>query len=205
MPATKMHQLTIEKTPCYYVTMEAAERIKAMSRDVKLLVVVRDPVTRALSDYAQSASKRIGPMKPFEDIAMADRENGIVNTSWGAVRLGVYVKPLKRWFQHFSRSQLHFVSGEQLVHNPAQVLTEVQVYLGLTPVIGPEHFYVNSTRGLPCLIKDPVNHSKPHCLGKSKGRTHPKVAKAVLNRLREFYRPFNEKFYRMVNKNFGWM
>ena len=42
------------------------------------------------------------------------------------------------------------------------------------------------------------------CLGKTKGRVHPVVDETTLTRLRDFFRPFNEKFYRMTGIDFGW-
>lgn len=45
----------MEKTPSYWVTRSAPRRVYAMNPSVKLLAVVRDPVTRAISDYTQSA------------------------------------------------------------------------------------------------------------------------------------------------------
>lgn len=70
MPFSSSSQLTIEKTPGYLVTPNAPLRVSNMSGgDVKLLLVVRDPVTRALSDYAQAASKRPQDTRSFEDMA----------------------------------------------------------------------------------------------------------------------------------------
>jgi len=53
MPATYDGELTVEKTPSYFVTKCVASRVHNMSSDVRLVVVVRDPVTRAISDYTQ--------------------------------------------------------------------------------------------------------------------------------------------------------
>lgn len=55
MPPTLEGQITMEKTPSYWVTRSAPKRVYAMNPSVKLLAVVRDPVTRAISDYTQSA------------------------------------------------------------------------------------------------------------------------------------------------------
>ncbi|KAK8766705.1 hypothetical protein V5799_006523 [Amblyomma americanum] len=73
MPLTLPDQITMEKTPSYFVTREVPARIRAMRPDVRLLVVVRDPVTRALSDYAQTASKRPDTTLPFEVLAFSKR------------------------------------------------------------------------------------------------------------------------------------
>lgn len=82
-------------------------------------------------------------------------------------------------------------------------MSRVQAFLGLKQVINEKHFYFNSTKGFPCLVKS-EERSTPHCLGKSKGRNHPDIDRKIIERLREFYRPFNRKFYQMTRTNFGW-
>lgn len=54
MPPTADDQMTIEKTPSYFVKREVPARIFLMSSTVKLIVVVRDPTTRAISGSFQS-------------------------------------------------------------------------------------------------------------------------------------------------------
>ena len=152
----------------------------------------------------QASTKKEGRMKRFEEMALLDQKLGIVNTSWPAIRIGVYTKHLERWFKYFPKSQFHFVSGEQLIADPATVISQVQDFLGLEPFINEKHFYLNATRGFPCLVKNPEAHSKPHCLGKTKGRRHPDVNPKVIQRLKDFYRPFNQKLYQMVGRDFGW-
>uniref|UniRef100_A0A8C5GEF9 Sulfotransferase n=1 Tax=Gouania willdenowi TaxID=441366 RepID=A0A8C5GEF9_GOUWI len=83
------------------------------------------------------------------------------------------------------------------------VMGRVQDFLGLKRVVSDKHFYFNQTKGFPCL-KKPEGSSKPRCLGKSKGRTHPHIPTDILQRLRDFYRPFNHRFYEMTGQNFGW-
>lgn len=174
-----------------------------MNPAAKLLVVVRDPVTRAISDYTQASSKR-PDMKKFEELAFVDGNyNNLVNTSWSPVRLGVYARFFERWLQYFPLSQFLFVSGERLVVDPAAELARVQDFLGLKRVVTEKHFYFNSTKGFPCLFKS-EGKSSPHCLGKTKGRSHPHIDPIALEKLRDFYRPFNQRFYQLTGINFGW-
>lgn len=75
MPKALDGQIVMEKTPRYFVTVETPARVHAMSKDVKLIVVVRDPVTRAISDYTQIISKT--PNIPaFESLAFKNRSTG---------------------------------------------------------------------------------------------------------------------------------
>ncbi|XP_054281602.1 heparan sulfate glucosamine 3-O-sulfotransferase 6 [Macrosteles quadrilineatus] len=205
MPPTLEGQVTMEKTPSYFVTRDAPARVKHMDPNTKLLVVVRDPVTRAISDYTQAISKKTGsPMKKFEELAFVNGSVwGSVDTRWGPVRIGVYARHLERWRQHFPLSQMLFVSGERLIVDPAAEMARVQDFLGLKRVVTEKHFYFNTTKGFPCLMKS-EGRATPHCLGKTKGRNHPHIRAAALARLRDFYRPFNLRFYQLTGVNFGW-
>ncbi|XP_005067911.2 heparan sulfate glucosamine 3-O-sulfotransferase 3A1 [Mesocricetus auratus] len=202
MPRTLEGQITMEKTPSYFVTREAPARISAMSKDTKLIVVVRDPVTRAISDYTQTLSKR-PDIPSFESLTFRNRSAGLIDTSWSAIQIGLYAKHLEPWLRHFPLGQMLFVSGERLVSDPAGELRRVQDFLGLKHIITDKHFYFNQTKGFPCL-KKAEGSGKPHCLGKTKGRAHPVIAREVLRQLRDFYRPFNRKFYQMTGRDFGW-
>ncbi|XP_017312375.1 heparan sulfate glucosamine 3-O-sulfotransferase 3A1 [Ictalurus punctatus] len=202
MPRTLEGQITMEKTPSYFVTREAPQRIFHMNRNTKLIVVVRDPVTRAVSDYTQTLSKNPG-LPSFQNLVFKNSSKGLIDTSWSAVRIGIYSKHLENWLRYFPLSRLLFVSGERLVTDPASEMERVQDFLGLKRLVTSKHFYFNQTKGFPCL-KKPEGSSRPRCLGKSKGRAHPHIPSDVLYKLRDFYRPFNLKFYQMTGQDFGW-
>ncbi|XP_053947769.1 heparan sulfate glucosamine 3-O-sulfotransferase 6 [Anastrepha ludens] len=202
MPYTIEGQITMEKTPSYFVTKEVPQRVHQMNAATKLLIVVRDPVTRAISDYTQAASKK-SDMKRFEDLAFVNGSFAVVDTAWGPVKIGVYSRYLEKWLKYFPLSQLLFISGERLIMDPAYEIGRVQDFLGLKRVVTEKHFYFNATKGFPCLFKSEAR-STPHCLGKTKGRNHPHIEEAAIERLREFYRPFNNKFYQMTGINFAW-
>nr|XP_054595833.1 heparan sulfate (glucosamine) 3-O-sulfotransferase 3-like isoform X2 [Nothobranchius furzeri] len=76
MPKALEGQIVMEKTPRYFVTVDTPQRVHSMSPDVKLIVVVRDPVTRAISDYTQIISK--APNIPsFESLAFKNHTTGV--------------------------------------------------------------------------------------------------------------------------------
>lgn len=202
MPSTLDGQLTMEKTPSYFVTREVPARVHRLNAATKLLVVVRDPVTRAISDYTQAASKK-PDMRRFEDLAFPNGTEHGVDTNWGPVRIGFYARHLERWLQYFPVSQLLFISGERLIVDPAFEMGRVQDFLGLKRVVSEKHFYFNVSKGFPCLFKSEAR-SSPHCLGKTKGRNHPYTDPVVEERLRDFYRPLNRRFYAMTGIDFGW-
>ena len=214
MPVTRGGQLTVEKTPSYLITTNVPRRVRRMSKVVRLVVVLRDPVTRAVSDYAQATAKRRRrrAVPTFEQLAFVDAGDGnatssssTVNASWRAIQIGLYAGHVRRWLAQFRRDQLHFVSGERLVADPSGVFADLQDFLGLRRVVGDEHFRFSREKGFPCVVRDPRRAPDDvRCLGKTKGRTHPAIQPGALKRLRDFFRPHNEDLYRLTDINFGW-
>lgn len=204
MPASLTHQITIEKSPSYFIRPEVPERVYRMSKTVKLLVIVRDPTRRAISDYTQSLERK-PDNPPFEEMVMD--ADGKIDEDWSKLEIGRYAKHLARWLKYFPLHQIHFVSGEELIKRPAKEVQLVERFLKLKPFITEDNFFFNESKGFPCFVgKITENGSvkKSHCMGETKGRKHPDVQEDVLERLREFFRPLNGKFYSMVGRNFNW-
>ncbi|KAG6926222.1 heparan sulfate-glucosamine 3-sulfotransferase 2, partial [Chelydra serpentina] len=130
---------------------------------------------QACRDYTQTLSKK-PDIPTFEGLSFQNRSLGLVDTSWNAIRIGMYVVHLESWLQYFPLSQ--------------RVITD-------------KHFYFNKTKGFPCLKKT-ESSTLPRCLGKSKGRTHVQIDPEVIEQLRDFYRPYNIKFYETVGQDFRW-
>ena len=207
MPASLENHITIEKTPAYFVTSEAPKLVYSMSHSVKLLVVVRDPTVRAISDYAQLSDKFHGKINPFEEYVTKDLQHREIKTYSKMVNTGVYIEHLKNWMQYFPFQQIHIVNGERLVTDPVQEMRQVEKFLGLKSFIDEKLFYFNKTKGFPCLVpasKKNGEESVSGCLSETKGRPHPVVNEDVVALLRDYYRPFNEQFYAAIGKDFGW-
>uniref|UniRef100_A0A1I8HQB9 Sulfotransfer_1 domain-containing protein n=1 Tax=Macrostomum lignano TaxID=282301 RepID=A0A1I8HQB9_9PLAT len=121
MPRSRPAQLTLEKTPAYLVDPKVPVRVRQMNPEMKLVLLVRDPVTRAMSDYAQAvdnaARRGRPPPPPFEQLAFVRRPDGnlTVNTAWSPVRIGRYAEHLSRWLDQFPRNQILVLSAERLV------------------------------------------------------------------------------------------
>ena len=207
MPLSLPEQVTMEKSPSYFVTNGVPDRVYQMSPTVKLLVIVRDPTQRAVSDYTQSLFKH-PDNPPFEELVLVDAQKGIVNGNWSKITIGRYAKHLTRWLKSFPQSQIHFVSGEELVKNPAAEIKLVEKFLGLKPYITQDNFYFNKTKGFFCFVGKKNDFGRvrddAHCMGSSKGRKHPPVREHVLKIVQQYFRPHNVAFYNMVKRDFNW-
>ena len=205
MPYSFADQITIEKTPAYFVAERVPARVQAMNSSIKLLLIVRDPVERAVSDFMQLNTARIQrgmyheASRHFEELAI-NWKTGEVNESYRAIRRSVYHRYLSRWLRHFTIDQFHIVNGEQLVDQPVDELRKIEEFLGIEHRLNDGLFYFNSTRGFYCMHVDKVER----CLASSKGRQHPNLNGTVVDKLRRYFRPHNYKLYAMVGIDFGW-
>ena len=66
MPTSEAHQITMEKTPAYFFTPGVPERIKQMNESIKLILIVRDPVKRMISEYLHFDVRARGSKKTFQ-------------------------------------------------------------------------------------------------------------------------------------------
>jgi len=125
----------------------------------------------------------------------------------------MYDVHMERWLKHFSLNQFHFVSAENLVDNPVQELEKVETFLGLRHKLTKDIFYYNKNKGFYCMCVNPLKsvtnpdrrvRVEQTCFGRGKGRKHPSINLHVLKKLRTFFRPHNERLYKMIGINFGW-
>ena len=206
MPPSLPGEITMEKSPSYFVTPKVPSRIYGMSRDVKLILIVRDPTLRAISDYTQSLFKH-PENPPFEETVLDFRGEN-VNSNWSKIAIGHYARHLRRWLKFFPKDKIHIVSGEDLITNPAVEIKAVEKFLGLEPFITENNFYFNKTKGFFCFVGKRRENGQPkterHCMGSTKGRKHPRIRQEVFKMVRDYFRPHNEEFYTLANRNFNW-
>lgn len=200
MPLARPDQWTVEKTPAYFTSTDAPKRILHMNPSVRLLLIVRDPVDRVLSDYTQVFHNQLRKHKipqPIEDLLLQDGE---LNLNYKAVNRSLYYPHMQRWLRVFPRDSFHIVDGDVLIRDPLAEMKKVERFLHLKPQINEENFYFNQTKGFYCLKEE----GHEHCLHESKGRTHPNVAAEILQKLRKYFQEPNRKFFELVGRTFDW-
>ena len=202
LPETLPDEITMEKTPRYFVSSEVPERVYNMSPNTKLVIVMRDPVIRAISDFTQAVSKSdLNYNVTFRKRVI--RRTGEINLHSSLIKTGLYARYLSIWLQYFKMKNIYVISGEDLLNKPVKVLEELQDFIELPREIQSNLIYFNKTRGFYCInMKDRPNPAK--CFGKTKGRQHVATDSDTLQRLYTFYKPYNEFLFKMINKTFHW-
>lgn len=116
-----------EKSTSYMERMDAIPRIRAILPDVKLVFILREPATRAYSNWKFSRSHGIEPLD-FEAALEAESER---TTHWDRERYSVcpyayaarghYPEYLERWAACFPREHIILATSESLFGDLAAV------------------------------------------------------------------------------------
>jgi hypothetical protein len=186
--------LTLDASPYYLLHPLAPERAARLLPGAKLVALLRNPVERALSHY-QHEVRGGRESLPFERAIEQEAERlsgeeerlrsdptyySFNHHRYSYVRRGRYLEQLRRWVQHFPRSQLLVLQSERLFADPVGVTATVHEFLGVRP--------------------HRLEHYKPFLHG-AYDRAMPA---GVRTRLVEYFEPHNRELYDWLGKEFDW-
>src|SRR5580692_5410167 len=126
-------QLRGESTPFYLHSRDAQRRIRAQIPNARLIVVLRDPVERAHSNWTHLWSAGLEPVGDLVR-ACAEEERRIEAgwaSFWHYIGLGRYGEQLEYLFTLFPREQVLVLRYRRLVDEPAQTLDRICAFLGV--------------------------------------------------------------------------
>ena len=136
-----------EITPYYVFHPQAPQRIHALLPKVKLILLLRDPVERALSQFAHSRRLGLESLELEEALAVeAERLEGAEEAlaaddgchrshqEHSYLARSRYEIQLERWLRLFPREQLFLRRSEDLFEQPERVWAELLAFLDL-PVV----------------------------------------------------------------------
>jgi sulfotransferase family protein len=155
-------------SPVYFSSPEAAGRIAELCPNAKIVVILRDPVTRAFSQYLHHRRDCIEDLLSFSNAIQAEERRMAEGWSWAHAytRNGEYSKQVSRYLSLFRRSQILFVRFEDLQDRPEDCWHQLCEHIGVSRCRFPQNRRVNETRGLAGLPSFPglvwrVNHPGP--------------------------------------------
>ncbi len=123
-----------ESTPLYLYDRAAMRQIKDLTPAAKLIVVLRDPVERAHSNWTHLWSAGLEPVGDFVR-ACAEEERRIAAgwaSFWHYTGLGKYGEQLDYAFSLFPREQVLVLRYRLLVDDPAATLDRICAFLGVS-------------------------------------------------------------------------
>jgi hypothetical protein len=122
-----------ESTPFYLYDRGAHARLVADVPGIKVIVVVRDPVDRAVSNFVHLRADGLEPEPDFVTAVRLEEERIAAGWApfWHYRGLGRYGAQLRDLFRHVPRENVFLLRYRQLVESPRETLDRVSEFLGV--------------------------------------------------------------------------
>lgn len=185
--------VTGEASPYYIYHPRVAARIAKDLPHVKLIVLLRNPVDRAFSNYQHEVRNGFETL-PFEEALLAEEQRVAPDREamardplfkpynhphFSYVNRGLYAQQLDVWFRHFPREQFFIATNEELDRD------------------------YNGVFGRVCqFLKIPVVQAK--AVRSHVGGYNEQMSAETREQLTQFFRPHNERLYGLIGRDLGW-
>lgn len=120
------------KCPDYLARQECPARLYKHIPGAKLIVVLRNPMERAVSAYYWYMQVGIIPIRPLEE-GINDLINGLYHERYPRAQeiidYGFYYEQLTRYLQYFDRKQLLILQQDDLKASPQRVISQIYKFL----------------------------------------------------------------------------
>lgn len=167
--------ITGEATPDYLKHTHRAEIVKQWFPDLKLIILLRNPIDRAYSSHQHA--KRIGKgYDTFEDAIKYGYKPG----KWGDyLEKGLYASQIKAWLKYFPAKQMLILKNDDLKNNQDELILKVCNFLNI-----------------PYKKIDDIDRN----VGDYKEKMNPETRKKLI----EYYRPHNAELEEFLGEKLDW-
>ena len=130
--------LTGSCTPIYTYWKPAMERIHNYHPGIKLIVLLRNPIDRAFSQWNMNWDRQRETLDFLEAVAAEMKEREELPSSQSRRRSyvdrGYYFEQIERVFRFFPRNQVRVIKFEEFRRKTGEVVNDVFRFLGVTPL-----------------------------------------------------------------------
>ncbi len=187
--------ITGEASPYYLFHPTAPGRIRQDLPDVKLIVTLRDPVSRAFSHHWDRVKNGVETLSfteatEIEEQRLAGERNRLLADPhavshayehYSYVSRGRYAEQLEAWFELFPREQFLILRSEDLYREPQATYDRALDFLGLPA------------------------HQRRGEFGRHHGHSdRPRIDPADDERLRAYFAPHNERLATLLGTSEPW-
>lgn len=182
--------ITGEGSPDHLYYPEVATKIKELFPDMKLIVMLRNPVERSISQYYhwvkvgaeyRSLEKAIADEIELIEQMASPNFNGVIKRKGdsGCLLESVYIHFLEKWMSVIPKEQFLIIKSEDFYANTADSLRQVYDFIGLPDYQLPEYKTYNAN-------------------------AYDKINKETYNTLEKCFLPHNQKLEEFLGMKFDW-
>jgi hypothetical protein len=169
-------RLTGDISPVYLLDEYAAGRIAMARPDARIIILLRDPVERAFSQFMHHLRDSLEPCETFEEALEQEEERLLDGWSQGHgyATHGHYLSQIERYFAEFPKEQILVLEYQDLQSASEHCWRQICEHLRIEPICLVQNERVNAT----CDLVDVSG--RPELARRLK---HPGPAQALLKRL----------------------
>jgi hypothetical protein len=207
-----------EASPGYVCHPDAPARIHALLPAARLILTVREPISRACSQYWYERV-HLGQWRSFEELLDETLEEEYRPGRPGLFSRGVYMRYIERFLEYFPREQLCVLPLEDLRQEPESVYRRLYEFIEVDPEVAVRKPKRRSNRlqawtnplyrfllHRPLLARwVPPRARRLFCWGRREPFTPPALSQTARQRLATFYRPWNTRLGEFLGRDLsGW-
>ena len=181
--------LTGEATPTYINSWHTPERLFSFFPKIKLIVILRNPVDRAVSHYYHEVRSKMenkslsevisSQLERLQEIPESSLQEAYWNHISYYVSYGVYIEFLKKWMTIFPREQFLILNSKDFYQEPETTMKKVFTFLDL-----PKY-----------QLKDYQKFNSGY---------YPNIPPSIYSILSDYFKPYNQKLEEYLGMKFNW-
>ncbi|BAZ92982.1 sulfotransferase [Thiohalobacter thiocyanaticus] len=180
-----------EASPLYLFNPNAPKRIYELLPDVKIIVMLRNPIERAVSHYFHEKRRNREPLTLYEAIVTeeqrlrpyvdaGDYKNPIyIQHSYKS--RGLYLEQLKRYLDYFPLKNILILSSEDFFREPEKCMKQVFEFVSVDP-----------------------NYRLGHLKRMNVGSNRSAIEPEVYEYLKDYFSQPNADLYEFLSMDYGW-
>ncbi len=215
---SKKNQIIGEASVSYLYYEKTPEKIKKIIPDVKIIIMLRNPVKRAFSHYLMD--KRLGLVKySFEQIVKSYGKNESMKIYYQQyIELGLYYKQIKRYMKFFDSKKIKIYFQKDLLRDPNSIMENLYKFLNINNYdlknLNRRHnnFSMPKNNFIQKLyssywLRNLLSKILPKKIKKKivdiffEAKSKPKISKEIENILREIYKKDIENLEKLLEIN----
>lgn len=193
-PLRESSRLSGEASPFYLFHPQSARRIAETFPEIRIIIILRDPVERAISHYHQQyrrGHEKLSMQEAFqqeperiakgwEKLLRDEQTSASKLQQCSYLKRGEYLSQIQRYETYFPASQIYLMESRNFFDQPSSALQKLHAFLQIDTDFLPKDLWP----------RKPGNYAD----------TDP----AVLDYLRTYYRPHNEALFAHLGYRFEW-